>query len=149
MAEFLVSNNHLKQTLAIAASALAVAGAVEQQTAPAAAQYPQEAYYPQKEVHHHPAFVYHLKKPIKLPWLLTIIGRCESTGTRYKSIDYRAQNPISTASGGWQELDTTWNHFHGYAKARYAPKRDQRIHADMLYHEEGTSPWVSSESCWG
>jgi hypothetical protein len=145
MAEFLLSNhNALKTKLAIAASALAVAGAVEPQMASADTQPP-----PQASVEHHPALVYHVPRPIKLPPLLITIGRCESTGSRYKSINYHAQNPDSTASGGWQELDSTWNHFHGYAKARYAPKRIQKIHAKWLFHTQGVSPWLSSKSCWG
>jgi hypothetical protein len=145
MAEFLVSNNHLKQTLAIAASALAVAGAVEQQTAPAAASQP----IPQVEVQHHPALVYHVPKPIYLPPLLKVIGSCESAGSRHAKIRWHAQNPISSASGGFQIEDGTWNRFHGFTHAKDAPPRIQKIKAKWLFHTRGTGPWLASISCWG
>lgn len=44
-----------------------------------------------------------------------------------------AQNPTSTASGKWQVLDSTWQGFGGYAKARYAPESVQDDFARRLW----------------
>jgi hypothetical protein len=144
MAEFLVSKN-INQNLAIAASALALAGTVEQ-TAPAFAETQTP---PQVFAEHHPVFVYRVPKPIILPWILRRIGGCESNGSPTAPIDYRAQNPLSTASGGFQFLDKTWANFRGYSRAKYAPPRIQKIKAIRTLHSSGTAPWYSSESCWG
>lgn len=81
--------------------------------------------------------------------MLRRIGGCESADAPTAVIDYQAQNPISTASGGFQILDSTWGNFGGYSKARYAPPSIQIAEAEQLYGAEGTRPWISSESCWG
>lgn len=76
---------------------------------------------------------------------LAAIKQCESGG------NYQAQNPVSTASGAYQMLDTTWRSLHaskGYAKAKYAPKAVQDAAAVELYNQMGTSPWASSSHCW-
>jgi hypothetical protein len=87
-------------------------------------------------------------KPIKIPWLLQRIGGCESLGNPHAKIDYQAESKISTASGGFQVLDSTWGGYKGYARAIHAPKRIQQQFAVKLYREEGTTPWVSSIRCW-
>jgi hypothetical protein len=86
----------------------------------------------------------------KLPFMLKRIGGCESgrPASPRSKIRYRAQNPISTASGGFQELDSTWNGYMGYKKARFAPPRIQRRHAKKLYLKHGTQPWMASRGCW-
>ena len=77
------------------------------------------------------------------PALLERIAQCESGG------NYTAQNKRSTASGKYQYLDTTWNNYKGYAKARYAPPaiQDERARADFA--RLGTRPWEASRACWG
>lgn len=71
------------------------------------------------------------------------IRYCESSG------NYAAQNPTSTASGAYQFLDTTW-HGLGYSgRAKDAPAAQQDAAFDKLYASQGTSPWVSSQPCWG
>lgn len=50
-------------------------------------------------------------------------GTCSPTGIFYAESggNWWAQNPRSTASGGFQFLDSTWARHRGYAKARLAP----------------------------
>lgn len=56
--------------------------------------------------------------------------------------DIRAQNPVSTASGKWQFLDSTWAGFGGYAKARLAPESVQDEKARILWAGgAGCSHW--------
>jgi len=85
---------------------------------------------------------------LKIPGVLVAIRACESGGGVYGRGSYTAQNPVSTASGAYQFLDTTWGGRGGYAKARYAPIRVQDQKALDTYHRSGTTPWVSSAHCW-
>jgi hypothetical protein len=95
---------------------------------------------PKKKHHHH---------RVKLPLILKRIGGCESNGSPHAKINYRAENSHSTASGGFQFLDTTWKNFRGYSRAMYAPPRDQKIKAKRTLKKYGTSPWTASRPCWG
>jgi len=53
-----------------------------------------------------------------------------------------AQNPVSTASGKWQFIDSTWAGYGGYAKARYAPEHVQDEKARQLWAGgAGCSHW--------
>lgn len=47
--------------------------------------------------------------------------------------DIRAENPVSTASGKWQALDTSWNGWGGYAHASWAPEKVQDDFARWLW----------------
>lgn len=78
-----------------------------------------------------------------LPSILIAIRQCESGG------NYTAQNPNSTASGGFQFLDSTWAGYGGYARAMYAPPAVQDQYALITYQRSGTAPWYPSQSCWG
>lgn len=81
-----------------------------------------------------------------LPAVLSAIKQCESSG------NYAAVNPTSGASGAYQFLTSTWQSLSasaGYATAAAAPPAVQDAAALELYNEDGTAPWVSSESCWG
>ena len=74
--------------------------------------------------------------------ILERIKKCESGG------NYQAQNKSSTASGAYQFLDSTWNNYGGYAKARLAPPSVQDRKAVETYNRSGTRPWNASKSCW-
>ena len=83
---------------------------------------------------------------IAVPPILQAIKQCESGGS------YTAVNPSSGASGAYQFLTSTWQSLSasaGYATAAAAPAAVQGPAAIELYNEAGTTPWVSSESCWG
>jgi hypothetical protein len=70
------------------------------------------------------------------------IAKCESGGR------YNAQNSISTASGKYQFLDSTWNNYAGYPKARLAPPEIQEQKAYETFLRRGTQPWDASYHCW-
>ncbi len=67
---------------------------------------------------------------------LSDIKRMESGG------DYRAQNPVSTASGAYQVLNGTWGGYGGYSRAGDAPPDVQDKFARELYAKHGSQPWV-------
>lgn len=65
------------------------------------------------------------------------VMKCESGGSLIIT------NPHSTASGKWQILDSTWNGFMGYARAKDAPEAVQDAKARQLYRNgAGRSQWV-------
>jgi LysM repeat protein len=72
------------------------------------------------------------------------IRRCES------SHDYTADNPNSTASGGYGFLDSTWQSTTGLpGRAKDYPPEVQDEAFNKLYAQEGTRPWRASQHCWG
>ncbi|WP_226344665.1 transglycosylase family protein [Agilicoccus flavus] len=78
--------------------------------------------------------------------VLAKIRECESGG------DYKAQNPVSSASGAYQMINATWRGLdasEGYSRAKHAPKAVQDAAARELLAEQGTSPWNPSKHCWG
>lgn len=78
------------------------------------------------------------------------IIECESEG------DPTAQNPVSSASGLYQFIDSTWVYvWTDYigeqpptARAYQASVSDQHRAGQALYEHEGTTPWNASRSCW-
>lgn len=79
----------------------------------------------------------------RVPSIMVRIRACES------GHNYQAQNPTSTASGGYQYLDTTWGGHEGYARAKDAPRWVQDRKATLDYYRGGTTPWAASRHCWG
>lgn len=75
------------------------------------------------------------------------IGLCESNA------DLHAKNPYSTASGEFQFIWSSWNH---YGKELWGSKfyekniwsTDNRELAWYVYSKYGTRDWLSSKSCW-
>lgn len=74
-------------------------------------------------------------------------GTCSETGIFYAESggNWRAQNPSSTASGGYQFLDSTWARHRGYARAVHAPPWVQRERFLQLWAGGGgRSHWAAS-----
>ena len=102
---------------------------------------------------------YHIKVSPKrpdglwMPRILRWIAGCESGGNIPNGhINWTAQNPNSSASGGLQIEDGTWGKYYGYYKARYAPPKIQLKRAEQLAEPplyQYTEPWHPSDSCWG
>lgn len=66
-------------------------------------------------------------KQVKPETIIDRIRDIESSG------NYQAKNQFSSASGGYQYTDGTWNNYGGYPTARLAPKeiQDRRIQEDI------------------
>ena len=91
-----------------------------------------------------------------LPTILLRIRSCESGANGYAThgyaydANYTETNPASTASGGFQFLDSTWQSVTGLTGRAmdYSPAV-QDAAALKLFREQGTSPWLASQPCWG
>jgi len=74
-------------------------------------------------------------------------GTCSETGIFFaeSSGDWRAENAVSTASGGYQFLDSTWAGHGGYAHAADAPPAVQRERFLTLWADgAGAGHWTES-----
>lgn len=83
-----------------------------------------------------------------VPQILISIRYCESKH------DYTAQNRRSTASGGYQFLNSSWAAYghssrYGVSRSMYATPAQQDEAALITWQESGTRPWAASRSCWG
>ncbi len=61
---------------------------------------------------------------------------------RESGYNIRAQNPVSSASGKYQFLDSTWGGYGGYAHAKDAPESVQDERARQVWTETGGSAWA-------
>lgn len=92
---------------------------------------------------------------VSFSYLELRVRSCESgrrgyaTGGRALDFNYTDSNRYSSASGAWQFLDSTWAHFMGYARAKYAPRWVQDLKARRYIDKVGLRPWYASRSCWG
>lgn len=87
------------------------------------------------------------------------IGGCESSGDPTGPLLWTKQNPHSTASGAYQDLDSTWSTWaklygsdvdaSSYARAMFAPPDVQQVVNERAFEAQGTAPWLSSRACWG
>lgn len=79
---------------------------------------------------------------IGLSGIASCIAKYESGGNP------RAQNPHSSASGLFQFIDGTWNHFGGYARAMYAPVAIQLQKFYIVWNGgRGAGNWVVAHKC--
>lgn len=61
----------------------------------------------------------------------------KESGGNYQAVNKQG----SSASGAWQVLDSTWNRYQGYARAKDAPPAVQDQFATELYNRRGSQPW--------
>jgi primosomal protein N' len=86
--------------------------------------------------------VVHKTKKVGLAGIAACIAKYESGGNP------RAQNPHSSASGLFQFIDGTWNHFGGYARAMYAPVSVQLQKFYIVWDGgRGAGNWVVRHKC--
>ncbi|MBX6391219.1 MAG: transglycosylase family protein [Frankia sp.] len=72
---------------------------------------------------------------------LSAVIPCESGG------DPHAVNP-SGAGGLFQFMPSTWRAVGGSGLPQNASVAEQWKRAKILYAQQGSSPWVSSQHCW-
>lgn len=94
-----------------------------------------------------------------VPGELRSIRWCEGgryVGLPFGETNYAAVNQQgSSASGGYQVLDSTWRSWRRlvagaerYARAVHAPSWIQDAVATAAYHRSGSTPWRASRACW-
>lgn len=79
------------------------------------------------------------------PDAAAVIRGCESDG------DYHAENPVSSASGAYQFIDSTWTWVTGLQPpaSAYAPAVQDAAFHELWDDGRGASHWDASRSCWG
>lgn len=90
--------------------------------------------------------VAHADTPTGPPGGWSSIVFCESGG------NFKIGNKISSASGAWQFIDSTWRSNGGgqFAKrAKFASPQQQATVAARLFRARGLQPWDASKHCWG
>jgi len=64
--------------------------------------------------------------------------------------DYKAENPVSSASGAYQFIDSTWKSVTGLAPpaSAHSPDVQDRAFEDLWDGGSGAYHWNASRSCW-
>lgn len=96
----------------------------------------------------HPAGWVDAGHGVWVPKILIDIRFCESRHS------YTAKNSRSTASGGYQFLNSSWAAYghaarYGVRRAMDATPAQQDEAALMTWERDGTRPWYASRHCWG
>lgn len=79
---------------------------------------------------------------VRVSGIAACIAKYESGGNP------RAQNPSSSASGLYQFIDGTWNHYGGYSRAMYAPVSVQTSKFYQIWDGgRGAHNWVVAHKC--
>lgn len=79
------------------------------------------------------------------PGVADAVTACESGD------DFTAQNTTSSASGAFQFLRGTWQHFGGgefAPTAKQASPDEQTVVFERAYAANGLTDWAASRSCW-
>lgn len=73
------------------------------------------------------------------------VRQCESGG------NYRAENPHSSASGGYQFINATWTGTTGLRPpaSAYSPAVQDRAFHKLWAGGRGAHHWNASRHCWG
>lgn len=84
---------------------------------------------------------------IDLARFMAALRDVESSG------NYQAEGvptPWGTATGAYQYLDSTWNNYGGYARAKDAPPevQDEKARADMQAYYDQFGSWDSVSAAW-
>lgn len=83
-----------------------------------------------------------IRHKVSLSGIAACIAKYESGGNP------RAENPNSSASGLFQFIDGTWNHFGGYSRAKYAPVSVQLEKFYQVWDNgRGAGHWVVAYKC--
>lgn len=98
-----------------------------------------------KKVIKHPVYK---KKTVKKSRKVSLSGIAACIAKYESGGNPRAENPSSTASGLFQFINGTWNHFGGYARAMYAPASVQLEKFYQVWNGgRGAVNWVTAYKC--
>lgn len=87
---------------------------------------------------------------VSLPEIASRIASCES-GDGRGSYNIRAENPVSTASGKYQFINSTWESVTGLPAPASQHAESVQDHAFLLLWDNGRGAfhWNASRHCWG
>lgn len=88
--------------------------------------------------------------PLELPAIALAIASCES-GDGRGSYSLTAENPVSSASGKYQFIDSTWRAVTGLEPpaSAYDERTQDEAFLRLFNNGAGAFHWNASRSCWG